>query len=61
MTEAERNAMFDTCFEYDDHLRANGHFAGAGVGLVPLWFSRKPLSHLVVFQGEFGGRTNERG
>ena len=25
MTEAERNAMFDTCFEYDDHLRANGH------------------------------------
>jgi hypothetical protein len=27
MTEAERNAMFDTCFEYDDHLRANGHFA----------------------------------
>jgi hypothetical protein len=28
MTEAERNAMFDTCVEYDDHLRANGHFAG---------------------------------
>ncbi len=28
MTEDERNAMFDTCFEYDDHLRANGHFAG---------------------------------
>ncbi len=28
MTEAERNAMFDTCFEYDDHLRANGHWAG---------------------------------
>jgi hypothetical protein len=25
MTEAERNAMFDKCFEYDDHLRANGH------------------------------------
>ena len=24
MTEAERNAMFDECFEYDDHLRANG-------------------------------------
>ena len=20
--------MFDTCFEYDDHLRANGHWAG---------------------------------
>jgi hypothetical protein len=28
MPEEERNAMFDTCFEYDDHLRANGHFAG---------------------------------
>src|ERR1700729_618938 len=28
MTEAERNAMFDACFEYDDHLRANGYSAG---------------------------------
>jgi len=28
MTEGERNAMFDTCFEYDDHLRANGHWGG---------------------------------
>jgi len=28
MTEAERNAIFDTCFEYDDHLRASGHWAG---------------------------------
>jgi hypothetical protein len=28
MTEGERNAMFDMCFEYDDHLRANGHWAG---------------------------------
>jgi hypothetical protein len=28
MTEAERNAMFDACFEYDDHLRASGHWAG---------------------------------
>ena len=26
MTEEERNAMFDECFAYDDHLRANGHF-----------------------------------
>ena len=34
MSEAERNAMFDTCFEYDDHLRANGHFAG-GEALQP--------------------------
>ena len=26
MTEAERNAMFDECFEYDDYMRANGHY-----------------------------------
>ncbi|WP_353062664.1 YciI family protein [Tunturibacter psychrotolerans] len=28
MTEDERNAMFDICFQYDDHLRANGHWVG---------------------------------
>jgi hypothetical protein len=28
MTEGEQHAMFDTCFEYDDHLRANGHWTG---------------------------------
>jgi hypothetical protein len=32
MTEAERNATFDECFEYNDHLRANGHL----VAEVPL-------------------------
>ena len=35
MTENERNAMFDACFEYDDHLRANGHWAG-GEALQPV-------------------------
>jgi hypothetical protein len=34
MTEAERNAMFDECFEYDDHLRATGNWAG-GEALQP--------------------------
>ncbi len=34
MTEGERNAMFDACFDYDDHLRANGHWA-AGEALQP--------------------------
>ena len=34
MTESERNATFDECFEYDDYLRANGHSAG-GEGLQP--------------------------
>lgn len=33
MTEAERNAMFDTCFTYDEHLRANGHWVGVGDAL----------------------------
>lgn len=28
MTDAEREAMFDTCLEYDDHLKASGHWAG---------------------------------
>src|SRR5690349_24547756 len=34
MTAAEQNAMFYTCFDYDDHLRANGHWVG-GEGLQP--------------------------
>ena len=25
MSESERNATLDECFEYNDHLRANGH------------------------------------
>src|SRR5437868_15405825 len=25
MTEDERNATLDDCFEYNDHLRSNGH------------------------------------
>lgn len=28
MTEDERNAVFDQCFEHNDHLRANGHLVG---------------------------------
>jgi hypothetical protein len=28
MSEAERNALIDECFTYDDVLRRNGHFAG---------------------------------
>src|SRR5262245_8572952 len=34
MAEDDRNVMFDRCFEYDDHLRANGHF-GVGEALQP--------------------------
>jgi len=32
MTDDERNTVFDDCFEYNDHLRANGHL----VAEVPL-------------------------
>ena len=28
LPDGDRNAMFDACLEYDDHLRANGHWAG---------------------------------
>jgi hypothetical protein len=28
LSETERNAMFDTCFDYDDHLRASGNWGG---------------------------------
>jgi hypothetical protein len=28
MTEDEKNAVFDECFEHNDHLRAKGHLAG---------------------------------
>ena len=34
MTEGERHATFDECFEYNDHLRANGHLV-AEVALQP--------------------------
>ena len=34
MSEGEKQAMFDACFEYDGHLRDNGHWAG-GEGLQP--------------------------
>jgi len=33
-SEAEINAMMDSCFAYDDHLRAAGHFKG-GEALQP--------------------------
>ncbi len=29
MTEDQRNAVFDECFEHNDHLRANPHLVSA--------------------------------
>jgi len=34
MPENERQAAMDSCFEYDEHLRANGHFSN-GEALQP--------------------------
>ena len=34
MTEGQQHEMFDTCFTYDDHLRAKGHWGG-GEALQP--------------------------
>ena len=42
MTEDERHAMLDECFEYNDHLRANGHL----VAEVPL---QPPETALTVY------------
>ena len=39
MSEGERNAMFDACFAYDDHLRSAGHWAG-GEALQPVETAR---------------------
>ena len=48
LPESERNAMFDACFEYDDHLRANGHWAGGEwpPPTVPTW---KPRNNSAAF------------
>lgn len=50
MTEGERNAQFDTCLEYDDHLRAHGHWGGgealqgAETALTLSWKSGKVMT-----------------
>ena len=41
MTENERHATFDECFEYNDHLRANGHL----VGVDPVLEKRQSRDH----------------
>jgi hypothetical protein len=46
MTEDERHAMLDDCFEYNDHLRANGHLVAEvpqppGTALTLYWKNGK--------------------
>jgi len=63
MTESERSAMFDTCLEYDDHLRANGHWAG-GEALQPaetaLTLSRKN-GNVVTTDGPYAETKEQLG
>jgi len=63
MPERERNAMIDTCFNYDDVLRSAGHFAG-GEALQPAntaktlwWKNGKP----VVMDGPYAETKEQIG
>jgi hypothetical protein len=38
--------MLDACFEYDDHLRANGHFAKEELGGI-LVLDARDLNHAI--------------
>src|SRR5262247_3900333 len=63
MAEAERNAMFDACFEYDDHLRANGHWAG-GEALQPAETARtvrRKDSKVVITDGPYAETKEQIG
>ncbi len=63
MTQAEREAMLDECFAYDDQLRANGHFA-AGHGLQPPQAGRSlhgKNGKVVVTDGPFAETKEQLG
>jgi hypothetical protein len=53
MTEDEQHAMLAECCDYDDHLRANGHFA-AGMHLQP------PETGLTLYWEERQSRDERR-
>ena len=48
MTEGEQNAMFGTCLEYDDHLRANGHKVATTDG--PYAETKEQLGGIIVLE-----------
>ena len=58
MTEAEKHAMFDACFTFDGHLRANGHWGGgeaiqpAETALTLYWKNGKVKVALGVGKGK---------
>ena len=53
MTEDERHAVLDDCFEYNDHLRANGHLV-AEVALQP------PETALTLYLAKRQSRDDRR-
>ena len=62
-SEAERNAMMDSCCAYDDQLRANGHFKG-GEALQPpntAMTLRYTNGKLVVTDGPFAETKEQLG
>ena len=66
MTEGELNAMFDECFEYDDHLRANGHVAAEAAlqppetALTPVLEERQSRNHGRSLCGDQGTTRRHR-
>lgn len=61
--EAEQHAMMDSCFAYDDELRANGHFKG-GEALQPpntAMTLRYTNGRVVVTDGPFAETKEQLG
>ena len=61
--ESEFNAMMDSCFAYDDQLRAHGHFKG-GEGLEPpntAMTLRAVNGKIVVTDGPFAETREQLG
>jgi hypothetical protein len=61
--EAEQQAMMDSCFTYDDELRANGHFRG-GEALQPpetAMTLRSADGKIVVTDGPFAETKEQLG
>lgn len=63
LPESEQQAMMDSCFAYDEHLRANGHFTG-GEGLQPpetAMTLRYANGRVVVTDGPFAETKEQLG
>ena len=61
MSESEQNAMMDSCFAYDDQLRANGHFKGGEALGMTATTLRYNNGKLVVTDGPFAETKEQLG